>query len=147
MPQATRTIVIARPQAEVFAFFAEAENDPQWRGSVTMIKRDGPLASGTHYTHRVAGPGGREIPADFEITEYEPDVKVVFRGVSGPVRPDGSYTFSAVEGGTSVTFSLSAELTGMRKVLMGKPVQKAMDGEMASLDKAKTILESSTGAQ
>jgi uncharacterized protein YndB with AHSA1/START domain len=142
MPQATRTIVIARPQAEVFAFFADAENDAQWRGSVAMIKRDGPLAAGTHYTQRVAGPGGREIPADFEITEYEPDVKVVFRGVSGPVRPDGSYTFSAVDGGTSVTFSLSAELEGMRKLLMGKPVQKAMDGEMASLDKAKTVLES-----
>lgn len=142
MPQATRTIVIARPQAEVFAFFAEAENDPQWRGSVAMIKRDAPLAVGAHYTQRVAGPGGRQVPADFELTEYEPDVKVAFRGVSGPVRPHGSYTFSAVEGGTSVTFSLSAELTGTRKLLMGKPVQKAMDGEMASLDKAKAVLES-----
>jgi hypothetical protein len=30
----------------------------------------------------------------------------------------------------------------MRKLLMGKPVKKAMDGEMASLDKAKTVLES-----
>jgi uncharacterized protein YndB with AHSA1/START domain len=144
MPRAMRTIVIARPQAEVFAFFADAENDPRWRGSVAMIKRDGPLAVGTHYTQRVAGPGGREIPADFRITEYEPDVKVAFLGVSGPVLPDGSYMFSAVEGGTSVTFSLSAELTGMRKILMGMPVQKAMDGEMASLDKAKTVLESGT---
>jgi uncharacterized protein YndB with AHSA1/START domain len=144
MPQATRTIVIARPQAEVFAFFADAENDPRWRGSVAMIKRDGPLAAGTHYTQRVAGPGGREIPADFQITEYEPDVKVAFLGVSGPVLPDGSYTFSAVEGGTSVTFSLSAELTGVRKLVMGKPVQKAMDGEMASLDKAKTVREAGT---
>lgn len=142
MPQATRTIVIARPQAEVFAFFADAENDPQWRQTVAKIKRDGPLAVGAHYSQRVAGPGGREIPADIEITEYEPDAKVVFRGVSGPVRPDGSYTFSAAEGGTSVTFALSAELTGMRKLLMGKPVQKAMDGEMASLDKAKSVLES-----
>jgi hypothetical protein len=37
MPQATRTIVIARPQAEVFAF-ADAQNDPQWRPTVAMIK-------------------------------------------------------------------------------------------------------------
>jgi hypothetical protein len=59
-----------------------------------MIKRDGPLAVGTHYTQRIAGPGGREVPADFQITEYEPDAKVAFRGVSGPVLPDGSYTFS-----------------------------------------------------
>lgn len=142
MPQAKRTIVVARPQAEVFAFFADAENDPQWRPAVKQIKRDGPLAVGTHYTQHIAGPGGRQVPADVEITEYEPDAKVAFHGIAGPVRPEGSYTFSAVAGGTSVTFSLSAELTGVKKALMSKPVQKAMDAEMANLDKAKAILES-----
>jgi uncharacterized protein YndB with AHSA1/START domain len=142
MPQATRTIVIARPQAEVFAFFAEAENDPQWRHGVAMIKRDGPLAVGTHYTQRVAGPGGRQIPADFEVTAYEPDTKIAFRGVAGPVRPDGSYTFAAAGAGTSVTFSLTAELTGVKKLVMSSQVQKAMDAEMAALDKAKSVLES-----
>jgi uncharacterized protein YndB with AHSA1/START domain len=142
MPQATRTIVIARPQPEVFAFFADAENDPRWRATVAMIKRDGPLAVGTHYTQRVAGPAGRQVPADIEVTAYEPDSKVAFHGVAGPVRPDGSYTFASVEGGTSVTFSLNAELTGVRKLLMNKPVQKAIDAEMASLDKAKSVLES-----
>jgi uncharacterized protein YndB with AHSA1/START domain len=142
MPQAARTIVIARPQAEVFAFFADAENDPQWRPGVKQIKRDGPLAVGARYTQRIAGPGGRQIPADVEVTAYEPEVKVAFRGVAGPLRPDGSYTFSAVDEGTSVTFSLSAELTGIKKLVMGNQVQKAMDAEMASLDKAKAVLES-----
>ena len=142
MPQATRSIVIARPQAEVFAFFADGENDPQWRATVAMIKRDGPLAVGVHYTQRVSGPRGREVPADIQVTTYEPDTKVAFHGVSGPLRPDGSYTFAAVEGGTSVTFSLGAEITGIRKLFMGKPVQQAIDAEMASLDKAKTVLES-----
>ena len=40
-----------------------------------------------------------------------------------------------------MTFSLNADLTGIRK-LMSKPVQKSMDAEMASLDKAKALLES-----
>jgi uncharacterized membrane protein len=142
MPQAKRTIVIARPQAEVFAFFADAENDPQWRSAVKSIKREGPLAVGTRYTQRVAGPGGRELSADVEVTTYEPDVEIAFRGIVGPVRPEGGYTFAAVEGGTSVTFRLSAELSGVSKMMMGKPVQNAMDGEMANLDKAKAVLES-----
>lgn len=142
MPQATRTIVIARPQLEVFAFFADAENDPQWRPTVAMIKREGPLGVGVRYTQRVAGPRGRQIPADVQVTEFEPDTKVAFHGVSGPLRPDGSYAFATVEGGTSVTFSLSAELSGIKKLFMSKPVQQAMDAEMASLDKAKTVLES-----
>jgi hypothetical protein len=41
-----------------------------------------------------------------------------------------------------VTFSLGAELTGVKKLFMGKRVQQAMDAEMASLDKAKALLES-----
>jgi uncharacterized protein YndB with AHSA1/START domain len=142
MPQANRTIVIARPQPEVFAFFADAENDPQWRPGVKQIKRDGPLAVGARYTQRISGPGGRSIPADVEVTAYEPDVKVAFHGVAGPVRPEGSYTFATVEGGTSVTFSLTAELAGIKKLVMGKQVQQAMNAEMANLDKAKAVLES-----
>ena len=142
MPQAQRTIVIARPQAEVFAFFADGENDPQWRPTVALIKRDGPLAVGVRYTQRVAGPRGREVPADVQVTDYEPDVHVAFHGVSGPLRPDGSYTFATVDGGTSVTFRLDAKLTGIKKLYMSKPVQQAMDAEVASLDKAKALLES-----
>ena len=49
---------------------------------------------------------------------------------------------SPVEGGTAVTFTLDAELTGVKNFLMAKPVQKSMDAEMANLDKAKALLES-----
>jgi hypothetical protein len=40
-----------------------------------------------------------------------------------------------------VTLSLSAELRGLRKVLMSRSVQAAMDSEVAALDTAKAILE------
>jgi uncharacterized protein YndB with AHSA1/START domain len=142
MPHAQRTIVIARPPAEVYAFFADAENDTSWRPGVRLIHREGPLAVGTRYTQRIAGPGGRQVPADVEITALDPDTRVAFRGVAGPVRPEGDYSFAPAEGGTSVTFTLDAELTGVKKFLMAKPVQKSMDAEMANLDKAKTLLES-----
>jgi uncharacterized protein YndB with AHSA1/START domain len=142
MPHAQRTIVIARPPAEVYAFFADAENDTNWRSGVKLIRREGPLAVGTRVTQRIAGPGGREIPADVEITALDPDTRVAFRGVAGPVRPEGGYSFAPAEGGTSVTFTLDAELTGVKKFLMAKPVQKSMDAEMANLDKAKALLES-----
>lgn len=64
MPQAKRTIVIGRPQPEVFAFFADGENDPKWRLAVKLMKREGPIVVGARYTQRVAGPGGRQVPAD-----------------------------------------------------------------------------------
>jgi hypothetical protein len=47
------------------------------------------------------------------------------------------------EGGTEITFTLEADLGGLKRILMGKPVQKSMDGEMANLDKAKALLEAS----
>ena len=142
MPDAQRTIEINRPLAEVFAFFADAENDPQWRPAVTEIRRDGPLGNGARYHQRVAGPGGRPVAADVEVTGYEPNSAVAFQVIAGPVRPQGSYRFEPTATGTAVTFSLAAELSGIKKLLMSKPVQKSMDAEMANLDRAKQVLES-----
>lgn len=43
--------------------------------------------------------------------------------------------------GTEVTLSLSAELRGVKKVMMSRSVQSAMDSEVAALDTAKAFLE------
>lgn len=142
MPHAERTIVIDRPQPEVFAFFANSENDPRWRPAVKVMRREGPLAVGVRYTQRINGPGGREIPADIEVTVLDPDERMAFRGLAGPVRPLGSYAFRPAAGGTAVTLTLDAELTGIKRLLMGKQVQKFMEFEVASLDRAKSLLES-----
>ena len=58
------------------------------------------------------------------------------------MRPVGGYTFTDTPAGTSVTFALSADVTGVKKLLMGAAVQRSMDGEMAALDRAKALLES-----
>jgi len=140
MPHATHTVVIARPRAEVFAFLADAENDPGWRTSVISIHRDGPLGVGARYAQQTAGPLGRPIAADIEVTEYQPETRVAFRAVAGPVRPVGSYDFSG-DNPTTVTFTLDATLAGIKKALMASMVQKTMDGETAALERAKNLLE------
>ena len=89
----------------------------------------------------VAGPMGRTIDADIEITDLQPDARYAFKGVSGPLRPVGKYTFSPVEEGTMVTFTLDAPLSGLKKLLMSNAVKKSMNAEMAALDTAKEILE------
>jgi uncharacterized protein YndB with AHSA1/START domain len=143
MPSAQRTILIASPPAQVFAFFTEPRNDQRWRPHVKEVTAEGPVRVGSTVHHVVAGPGGRGIPADLEVTAYEPPSRYAFKVIAGPVRPVGDFRFASADGGTEVSFSLEAELTGIKKVLMSKAVQKSMDGEMASLDQAKALIEQS----
>lgn len=142
MPAARRTIVIDRPVEEVFAFFTTPSNDLRWRPHVRQI--DGPtqMEVGARIHQVVAGPGGRGIDADIEVTDYSPSTAYGFKVVAGPARPQGAYTFTGMgPDATEVTFTLSAELGGLKKLVMAGPVQKSMDGEMASLDTAKSLLE------
>ncbi|WP_334170625.1 SRPBCC family protein [Sinomonas sp.] len=138
---ASGSVVIALPLSEVFAFFADAENDPTWRSGVKSIRRIGDLGFGAEYEQSVAGPGGRSISANLRVTAFEPEKRVAFEATSGPVRPQGEYLFDAAEGGTRVTFSLSAELGGIKSLVMSGPVQKTMDAEVGALAKAKAHLE------
>ena len=141
MPQAQRSVVIDRPVEEVFAFFADPANDLRWRPSIKEVAAQGPPGVGAKVHQVVAGPGGRGIAADFEVTAYEPPSRYAFRVTAGPVRPVGEYRFSPFDGGTEVTFSLSAELSGLKKLVMSSSVQKSMAGEMKALDSAKRLLE------
>ena len=72
MPAAQRTLTIDRAQQEVFAFFSDPGNDPKWRPHVKEIAADGPPRVGSTIHQVVAGPAGRGIPADIEVTAYEP---------------------------------------------------------------------------
>ncbi|MGN8025413.1 SRPBCC family protein [Microbacterium sp. 22242] len=140
MPTASRTIRIAAPIESVFAFFTDPANDPKWRSGIIEMRANGESAVGATVHQVIAGPGGRSIDADIRITERSAPTRYAFATISGPVRPIGGYTFAPDEGGTTVEFVLSAELSGVKKLLSG-PVQKSMTAEMAALDKAKALLE------
>jgi hypothetical protein len=89
----------------------------------------------------VGWPAGLGIPADIQITAYEPPHRYAFRVVAGPMRPNGEFRFAAEDERTSVSLKLDGTLAGAKKLLMTGPVQKSMDSEMQALDRAKTILE------
>ena len=141
MPEESNTITIARPVGDVFAFLADAENDKQWRGGVIEMTRTSGQGVGATYRQIVAGPGGRRIDADVEITEFVPDRRIAFRTTKGPVRPTGSYDLQADDGGTVVTFLLAVELGGVKK-MMAPIVTKTMKSEVAALTELKRVLES-----
>jgi carbon monoxide dehydrogenase subunit G len=141
MPAASHSVIISRPVDDVFAFVADGEKCPQWRSGVLDIQRVSGEGVGTRYAQGVKGPMGRRIAADYTITVFEPDRRIEFQTVTGPARPHGRYDFEAADGGTRLTFSLDAELTGLRKLILGGPVQKTMDAEVRTLDNLKRVLE------
>jgi carbon monoxide dehydrogenase subunit G len=144
MAQAQRSVSIARPADALFAYLADGEKCQQWRSGVLDIKRiSGDGGVGTRYAQGVRGPMGRRIAADYEITVYEPNRSIEFRTTAGPVRPHGRYDLAPEDGGTRLTFSLDAELGGLRKLLMGSAVQRTMDLEVEALNRLKTVLEAS----
>jgi uncharacterized protein YndB with AHSA1/START domain len=86
MPEASNTVEIARPPADVFAFLADATNDRRWRTGIVDIRLRSGAGKGAIYEQGVKGPFGRRIPADVEITAFEPDRLIGFRAIAGPLR-------------------------------------------------------------
>lgn len=142
MPSAQRSVVINRPLGEVFEFFTEPTNESRWRSHVKEVSTSGPVGVGSRVHQVVAGPAGRGIPADIEVTVFQPPERYGFRVVAGPVRPTGEYRFTDGGQSTTVSLALDARLSGWKKLLLSRAVQQSMDGEMRALDRAKALLES-----
>ena len=141
MPAATNRVTIGRSPEDVFAFVADGLNARQWRSGVLDIAVASGSGVGAIYHQGVAGPGGRRIAADYEVTAYEPARRIAFRTIAGPVRPTGEFRLEPDGEGTALTFQLSAELPLLKRLIMGSMVQKTMDAETQGLAKVKTILE------
>jgi uncharacterized protein YndB with AHSA1/START domain len=70
-----RSIEIRRPPEEVFAFLADARNDPQWCASVVACEQkagDGPGAGARYLARHKPTPFHRVMPRSIEVVEYDP---------------------------------------------------------------------------
>ena len=141
MPEARHQVTIRRPASEVFGFIADGLNGPKWRSGILDIAHVSGSGVGATYKQGVKGPGGRRVDADYRITVYEPNSRLAFEAIAGPVRPMGEYALEDVAAGTRLTFVLQAELGGIKNLLMGGAVQKTMDAEVAATERLKQLLE------
>ena len=142
MPSAQHSVTIQRPVGDVFAFVADGLNGPKWRPGILDIAHMSGEGVGATYKQGVKGPGGRRIAADFEVTASEPNRRLAFRAVAGPVRPNGEYRFEAAGSGTKLSFALEAELGFLKNLVMGGAVQRTMDAEVQAIERLKRVLES-----
>jgi uncharacterized protein YndB with AHSA1/START domain len=143
MPGAERTIAIARPPEVVFGYLTDHANDPAWRPNVVQIEPIADAPTRTRIHQVIRGPMGRGIAADIEVTANDRPRRYGFQVVAGPVRPRGEFVLSPSAAGTDLHFALSAELSGIKRLLMSGSVQASMDAEMSGLDTVKRLIEGS----
>lgn len=68
---------IARPAQEVFAFFADASNNPKWQDGMVSCEWSSkpPIAVGSTYEQR-ARFMGRQVMSSFVVSDYEPGRRI-----------------------------------------------------------------------
>lgn len=142
MAHAENEVSINRPANVVYAFLADGLNNKRWRPGVkTVALASGEAGSkGAVYSQTMAGPGGRTIAGDYEITEAQPGKRLDFQVIAGPARPTGSFTLHETDGATTVRFALDLQPKGFMK-LMGSMITKTMESEVSQLGQLKAILE------
>jgi uncharacterized protein YndB with AHSA1/START domain len=143
MQSAQHSVTINRPPDAVFAYVLDGEKCPEWRTHVLDIKRiSGDGGVGTVYAQGVAGPMGRRISADYEVTVCEPNRLLEFQTIAGPARPHGRFEIQPDGDGARLTLSLDAQMKGIAGLFMGGMVQKTMDSEVRNVERIKANLES-----
>ena len=110
------TIVINQPVERVFNYVSNPANLPEWQGPPTEIRDQqqttpGQLREGDGFT-TVLQFLGRRYETPTEVSTYQPNRRLSYRGTGGPVPTQITYIFEEVSGGTRFTHSQEVEPGG-----------------------------------
>jgi carbon monoxide dehydrogenase subunit G len=115
MVRETASVRIERPAEEVWDYFTDVENDPDWNPSAIKARKtsEGPLGVGSTFAvvRKMSGP------MKLEYTEYSRPLRWALRGVGRGM----SFTYSAdltpSAGATELTSQMNLEPKGLFKLL------------------------------
>ena len=111
------TIVINQPVEKVFNYVSNPVNLPVWQGPPTEIRdlqqsTPGQLRVGDKFT-TVLQFLGRQYETPTEVSAYEPNRRLSYRGTGGPVPTQITFIFEEVPGGTRFTHTQEVEPRGL----------------------------------
>ena len=146
MLQAESSAEIGRPPETVFSFLAEVDNLPLWATGVVEANQlsPGPLKEGTELEH-VLSFLGKRFTARFETTQYEPNKRLAFTTISGPIHLETVITLQPADGVTTVRYMALGETRGFFKVAEPVLVKIATRQLQSSLGNLKDLLEAPPG--
>jgi hypothetical protein len=84
----------------------------------------------------------RSVDMELTVTGWEPSRMISFKSNNGPFPVEATYTLEAQDGGTLVTITSQADISGFFKLaegLVGKQLKKQVD---SNNDTLKLLMES-----
>jgi uncharacterized protein YndB with AHSA1/START domain len=139
-------IVIAKPQAEVFAYIARAEELPEYVTDFDSVTQesDGEPGVGTRYSYTMK----RGARGTFEWTKFEPSSHLAWHGPAvkagpGSMEPAGRWEIRPQGDGTRVKLVMAPTPGGLFKLLAPFIAAGMRKGNEQALERLKQKLESS----
>ena len=135
--------VICVPVAQVAAYAADPMKAPEWYVNIRSAdwQTTGGLAIGSRIAFR-ARFLGRDLAYVYEVTEYEPEHKLVMRTADGPFPMETTYTWaSQPNGNTRMTLRNRGIPRGFSRIFapfMSRAMRKA---NKKDLQRLKYLLE------
>jgi len=146
MAPITGSIEIARPPQAVFDYVHDLTRHTEWQQGLLEVKveSDGPTASGTQAQETRKVPFGKQT-YHYVITDYEPPTVAGFRVTTGPVRPEGTMTFTPLDdcARTRVDFEMEFKGHGLGVLLAPLATRDARKHVPGDLQSLKERVESS----
>lgn len=139
-----QTVVeIERPRAEVAAYAADPDNATAWYSNIKSVEWEThqPLAVGARIAF-VATFLGRRLSYTYEVTEFEPGVRMTMRTTDGPVPMETIYLWHDIPGGgTRMELRNRGEPAGIHRVAFPALARAMRSANRKDLARLKTILE------
>ncbi len=138
-------VTIARPPHVVYEALLDPETYPKWTDMVD-VAFDGPGVPqvGTRGRFRLA-KGPIKGALDMELTELDPDRRVVFRVTHPTLDWTAVSTLTPSGAGTRLTYAGELRLRGWRRLLEPLAAREVRDGEASEALRLKALLEAAPG--
>jgi uncharacterized protein YndB with AHSA1/START domain len=140
-------VVIDRPRAEVAAYAADPDNATRWYVNIKSVEwqTPRPLAVGSRIAF-VAEFLGRRLEYAYEVTQLEPERRLVMRTSAQPFPMETTYTWEDADGGgTLMSLENSGAPSGVSRLATPFIARSMRRSNRKDLDLLKRILE--PGAQ
>jgi carbon monoxide dehydrogenase subunit G len=134
------SVRIERPAEQVWDYFTDVGNDPEWNPQAISVRKtsEGPLGLGSrfHVVRKMSGP------MDLEYIEYSRPLRWTLRGVGRGVRFTYQAELTPSGGGTELTSRMQLEPNGALRLL--SPVLRSVTAKQLTQvhDALKRKLES-----